>query len=306
MSTATTGAVTIRPHAAPRAKRVPVHQAVRRFFRTPKGLMTLALLGLLALAAPGAGIGLVAPSLLAAIVTAVVLDGVLIRLTRGASEVPSGALLTALFLELLLDPYTPWYVAAATAALAINAKYLFHTRRANIFNPAALALVANYFLFGSGQSWWGALPNLPLPFIMVLLASVAFIARRINKVPLVLTFLGAYFALCTAVAFAGDPTRLAELFRTPDVNMALFFAGFMLTDPPTSPTRHRDQVIYGIIVAVASVALFLTLGALWFLPGGLLVGNAWEAGRRVLAGRRQEQARAGRVPARATMPPHAQ
>ncbi len=148
---------------APRAGRVPLHEAIRRYFRTPKGLMTLVLLGLLALAAPGAGIGVAAPALLAAVVTATLLDGLLIKLTRGAIEFPSGALLSALFLGLLLDPYTPWYVAAATAALAINAKYLFHTRWSNIFNPAALALVANSFLFGSGQSWWGALPDLPVP-----------------------------------------------------------------------------------------------------------------------------------------------
>ena len=294
MSTSTTELLAPAQHPAPRAGRVPLHRAIRRFFRIPKGLMALLLLLLLALAAPGIGIGVVAPPLIAAVVTATLLDGVLIRLTRGVTEFPSGALLTALFLGLLLDQYTPWYVAAATAALAINAKYLFHTRWSNIFNPAAIALVANYFLFGSGQSWWGALPDLPVPFIAVLLASVVFIARRINKLPMVVTFLGGHFALFTAASFASDPSRLAELFRTPDLNAALFFAGFMLTDPPTSPTRHRDQIIYGLIVAVASALLFLTLGALWFLPGGLLVGNAWEAGRRVLAGRRQERARAGR------------
>ena len=306
MSTTMTGAIDRPQHAVPRARRVPLYQAIRRFFRTPKGLMSLVLLGLLALAAPGAGLGVVAVPMLAAVVTATVLDGILIWLTRGVVEFPSGALLSALFIGLLLDPYTPWYAAAATVAVAINAKYLFRTRWSNIFNPAAIALVANYFLFGSGQSWWGALPDLPVPFILVLLATVVFIARRINKLPMVLTFLGVYFALFTAVSFAIDPAHLAELFRAPDANAALFFAGFMLTDPPTSPTRHRDQVIYGIIVAVASGIIFLTLGALWFLPGGLLVGNIWEAGRRVLAGRRQERARAKHQPVRDTTPALAQ
>jgi Na+-translocating ferredoxin:NAD+ oxidoreductase RnfD subunit len=294
MNTSLTGTLNAPRTAAPRAARMSLFQACRRFFRSPKGLMTLILLALLALGAPAAGIGLLAPPLLAAVVAAMVLDGVLIRLTSGAFAFPSGALLSALFVALLLDQYTPWYVAAATAAMAINAKYLFHTRWSNIFNPAAIALVANSFLFGSGQSWWGALPDLPVPFIAVLLAAVVFVARRINKLPMVAAFLGAYFAIATAASFVGDPAHLAELFRTPDVNMALFFAGFMLTDPPTSPNRDRDQVVYGLIVAIASAALFLALGVLWFLPGGLLVGNAWEAGRRVLAGRRQARGRAGR------------
>ena len=295
MNTTLMGKLAAPRTAAPHAARTPLPQALRRFFRSPKGLMALILLALLALGAPGAGIGLVMLPLLAAIVTAMVLDGILIRLTRGAFAFPSGALLTALFIALLLDQYTPWYVAAATAAVAINAKYLFHTRWSNIFNPAAIALVANSVLFGSGQSWWGALADLPVPFIAVLLVAVVLIARRINKLPMVVTFLGVYFVIATAASFVGDPAHLGELFRTPDVNAALFFAGFMLTDPPTSPNRHRDQVIYGSIVAVASAALFLACGVLWFLPGGLLVGNAWEAGRRVLAGRRQERARAARA-----------
>jgi len=63
----------------------------------------------------------------------------------------------------------------------------------------------------------------------------------------------------------------------------------MLTDPPTSPVRYRDQVVYGGIVAVASTALYLTLGGVYFLPAGLLVGNAWEAGRRVVVGRRRQR-----------------
>src|SRR4051812_42725429 len=139
-------------------------RALRRFFRTPKGLMLACLLLLTALATAGAGVGQVAPGLVAALLGATLLDAALLRLTRGAWQFPSGAILTALFVALILDPHEPWYVPLCTAVLAVNSKYLFRSRWANIFNPAALALVAAYFLFGSAQSWWGALPGLPLPF----------------------------------------------------------------------------------------------------------------------------------------------
>ena len=79
---------------------------------------------------------------------------------------------------------------------------------------------------------------------------------------------------------------MAEVFRPPDASAALFFAGFMLTDPPTSSVRARDQVAYAALVAAASVACFLALGVLWALPGGLLVGNLAEAGRRLAECRR--------------------
>lgn len=263
-------------------------RAIRRAVRTPKGLMTLVLLALLALATAHAGIGLVAPGLLAAVGLAATLDFTLIWLTTGKREWPSGAALTALFLVLLLDPNTPAYIIACTAILAVNSKYLLRTRWANIFNPAAIALVANYYLFSSGQSWWGALPDLPGPFVIVLLAGVIFIAQRIKKLPMVLTFLGVYFTLFTLATFLRDPAGVAEIFRAPDANAAIFFAGFMLTDPPTSPARSRDQVIYAVIVAVASVGLYLAFGVLWFLPGALLVGNLVEAARRVATDRRRK------------------
>jgi Na+-translocating ferredoxin:NAD+ oxidoreductase RnfD subunit len=289
----------LSPPPRPRSTGFGPLRALRRACRTPKGLMVLILLASLALAARRERIGDIAPGLLAAILSAALLDTALLWLTRGKVQWPSGAILSALFVALILDPRTPAYVLACTAIAAVNFKYLFRTRRANIFNPAALALVVNYVLFASGQSWWGALPDLPPPFVLLLLAAAALIARQIKKVPMVIAFLGGYFVLFTIAAFVLDPARVAEVFRVPDANAALFFAGFMLTDPPTSPVKTRDQLLYGVIVALASVAFFLLFGALWFLPGGLLVGNLWVALQRALAHRRQRRATIGGDPRRA-------
>jgi Na+-translocating ferredoxin:NAD+ oxidoreductase RnfD subunit len=260
---------------------------LRRFLRTPKGLMLLVLLLLTVLAAPREGLALVLPGLAAAVATACLLDALLLRLQSGTWQAPTGALLTGLFLALILDPHEPWLVAACAAIVAINAKWLVRTRYANVFNPAAVGLVAATLLFGSGQSWWGALPDLPLPLIALLLVTALYIADRVNKLPMLVAFLGITFAIFTGMAFAGDTERAAEIFRVPTLNALLFFAGFMLTDPPTSPTRYRDQLIYAGIVAVACAAIFLTLGGVYFLPLGLLAGNAWEGWRRWSVARRR-------------------
>jgi Na+-translocating ferredoxin:NAD+ oxidoreductase RnfD subunit len=114
----------------------------------------------------------------------------------------------------------------------------------------------------------------------VVLVTGLFISWRLNKLPLVFAFLGAHFTLATVAAYLGDPTPVAELYRAPDVHMALFFAGFMATDPPTSPPKPRDQVTFGLIAAVASFALFMLVGAVYFLLGGLLVANLWEGWRK--------------------------
>ena len=82
---------------------------------------------------------------------------------------PSGALLTGVLIAFVLSAQEPWYVVAITAGMAISGKRLLRTRLANIFNPAALALVISALAFSTGQSWWGALPDLGLFGVAVVL-----------------------------------------------------------------------------------------------------------------------------------------
>ncbi|HEY7908124.1 MAG TPA: RnfABCDGE type electron transport complex subunit D [Thermomicrobiales bacterium] len=257
--------------------------SLKRFFRTPKGYLLLVLALLAVLASADGGMRRAIPALLGAVAAAMLVDLAIVRVWRGVWFFPSGALLSGLIVALILSRAEPWYVPAVTAAIAVTSKYVLRTRRGHIFNPAALALVAAYFLFASGQDWWGALATLPAPFIVVLLATGIFIADRVNKLPMVLVFMGCYVLIFTAFAFARDATQVAEVFRVPDINAALFFALFMLTDPPTSPTRYNDQIVYALIVALGSVIAYFTFGAVYYLLAGLLIGNAWEMWRRLTA-----------------------
>src|SRR5690606_12073684 len=127
---------------------------------------------------------------------------------------------------------------------------------ANVFNPAAIALVAAFYLFDGSQSWWGALPDAhPAALVGVMLLG-GYITLQNNKAPAVLTFLGAHFLLFTLIALGDDAMAAAQVFRSPDLHAAIFFALFMVTDPPTSPPKQRDQFIYGVIVALGSFAAF--------------------------------------------------
>jgi Na+-translocating ferredoxin:NAD+ oxidoreductase RnfD subunit len=259
---------------------------VARFFRSPKGLLLVILTALLALAVPGQGLALVAPGVAAAVGVAALIDVVILRLRKSAWEFPSGAVLTGLIVAMVMSAHEPWYVPAVTSAVAIVSKYVLRTRTANLFNPAALALVATFYVFDTGQDWWGALPDGSPAALAVLFIMGAYIANRVNKLPMVLAFLGGYCLLFTATAFVSDPGRVAEIFRTPDLQMALYFAFFILTDPPTSPVKYRDQIICGAIVAAVSYAAFEWIGAAYYLLAGVLVGNLWEAWRRYAIHRR--------------------
>ncbi len=263
--------------------------SLRRFFSTPKGLLIIILVILVVLAAPHEGIALVAPGLLGAVVAAGVADALIMRKKHKSWEFPDGAVLTALFIAMVLSPIVPWYQVAITSVAGVLSKYIFRSRWANVFNPAALAIVASYYAFGTGQNWWGALPELPTPALAVLFATGLYIADRVNKIPMVLTFLGTYYLLFTVTSFVGNPGLVAEIYRSPDLHAALFFAFFILTDPPTSPAKYPHQFLYGIIVAVTSYAFFEMVGAVYYLLAGVLIGNIYEAGRRWLTAARLPQ-----------------
>jgi len=258
-----------------------VHRAIR-FFKTPKGSLIIILAALTAIAAPGQGAGAVGLNMGSAVLIAGFLDLLILRWRRHVWQFPSGAVLTAMIVTMVVRAQEHWYVPAVLSVVAVLSKYAIRTRRANVFNPAAFALVAMVHLLPMGQSWWGALADVSPPWLRaLLLAGGIYIADRTNKMPLVLSFLGAYFFLFTATAYLGDPRRVAEIFRSPDLEAVLFFALIILTDPPTSPARYQDQWICGILVAVSSYAVFELFGVVYFLLAGALAGNVWAAWRRV-------------------------
>jgi Na+-translocating ferredoxin:NAD+ oxidoreductase RnfD subunit len=252
---------------------------VKNFFKTPKGLLTIILAGFAFLAAPSQGRG-AAIGLAAATIAAGSVDVLILRAMKKAWEFPSGAVLTAIIVTMVLRAQEPWYVPTLTSVAAILSKYIFRSRSANVFNPAALAIIGSFYVFHTGQSWWGAMTEIGPIGMIVLVAAGIFIADRVNKMPLVLVFLGTYFLLFTVTAFVGDARWVAEVFRSPDIEAVLYFAFIILSDPPTSPAKYPDQIVCGVIVAAVSYAFFEWAGVVYYLLAGVLAGNIWEAWRR--------------------------
>lgn len=280
MSAVSTRAVSTR--AVSTAPGLPFRR-LWKFFQTPKGYLVIILALIAAIASPSQGLESAIPTLLGASISAVVVDMVIVWYFKREVAFQTGGLLTGMIVALVLSAQQPWYVAVGTAAIAIVAKHLFRTRSANIFNPAAFGIVCAYFVFASGDSWWGSFPDLSPLALLVIIGTGIWLANHLNKLPLILSFVATYLLIFTGSTFLFDPTQVAEIFRSPDINMMLFFAFFMLDDPPTSPVRYPDQIRFGLIVAFASFCIFIAVGAVWFLLAGLLIGNAWEAWRRVSA-----------------------
>lgn len=250
---------------------------------SPKGTLLVLFAGITTIAVLTQGVSQALPGVLIATATAALLDVTIVAFRKDKLEFPDGAILTGLIIALVLRPQEPWSVEVTASALAIAAKHVLRTRWSNVLNPSAIGLVGVGLLFGSAQSWWGALPDIGIVGVALISAAGLFMVDRINKLPLVLTFFGTYFALFTGASFLGSPVDVAEIFRTPDLQAALFFGFFMLDDPPTCPIRYEDQIPFAVIVAITCFLVFTEWGVVYFLPAGLLAGNVWESARRQFA-----------------------
>lgn len=187
-----------------------------------------------------------------------------------------GALITGMIVGGVLSPAVPWYLVMFTTVVALLSKHMLKNKRKPLFNPAAVGLFIGATLFAAGESWWIGLSMNPAWMTVFLLAGGWLIADRINKMPLVFAFLGTYMLIFLLMGLIGV-SGAGEGLRAPYISAALFLAFFMLTDPPTSAARYRDQIYSGILAALVCGAAYLYLNRLTYLLVGLLVANGWNA-----------------------------
>lgn len=206
-----------------------------------------------------------------AIVASIFVDNILCRIMVRRSSKDS-TVITALIIALILSFTTSGMVVAGTAILAILSKHLFVYKKKPIVNPAAFGLLLSIFIFQTGQSWWGAFGDLPAWTILFLLIGGYFVTERVNKFPQVFSFLGTFFVLLLILGLTSKGDA-ADALRPPFINATLFFAFFMLTDPPTSPAKYKQQIFFGILAAVSGVIIYGLFGGLTYLFIGLFAGN---------------------------------
>ncbi len=254
-----------------------------RLIRTPKVLLLVVLVVLTAATAPGAagGAGRAWLSVAVAAGTAAAAEITVMAVTRRRPRFPDGAVGTGAILGMILDPELSLLISAAVAAGAIAVKHALRIRRRNVLNPAAAGLVILGVAGIKAQSWWGVAAAPGYLIIPLIVIGGAVVSDRVNRLPTTGTFLCCYYTVLAAAALAGLGPQVAEAYRPPFVNTALFAAFVMLTDPPTSPGRRHGQYAYAVTCAVVSAVFIIAAHQLYFLPLGILVGNlAWAWTRR--------------------------
>src|SRR3989338_3513905 len=168
------------------------------------------------------------------------------------------ALISALIITNIFKPGEFLFIAI-TAALAMILKHVIRYKNAPIFNPATLGLFI-IFRFVSdpvaSELWWGNYNTLAVVALGLI------VSWRIKK--LAISF--SYLIVHTLISYFRFGNAAFAFFP-------FFSAFFMLTEPKTSPSQMKKQIIFGTFAAIViHIFVLLNLPSAYLL--GILTANA--------------------------------
>ncbi len=184
--------------------------------------------------------------------------------------------ITAEILTLIIGPFNPlvnWPFLLLVSVIAMSSKYVLTVKKRHIFNPAAVGLVACALILNQSASWWiGNIYLLPIVLIGGLL-----LIYKLRWFHLIWSFIISYAVLLvvTGVVDQADLQQILFVLKATFLNTGiLFFSLIMLTEPSTAPSRMRNRIIYGILVAVVLIGTQRYLPSIYYnLEFSLVVGN---------------------------------
>jgi ferredoxin-NADP reductase len=197
------------------------------------------------------------------------------RVFRVAPQTGSSLITALLLLFIFVPTIDPVGLGMlALAALAANAtKYVLAVRGRHIFNPAAAgAFIVGMlpFLSGTFVTWWLG-TAIMLPFTAVAAFLILFRTRKLllGVTFIVVATLG--WGVTSVINLGSFTDGMAfALLQYP----AVFFAGFMLSEPLTLPPRRWQQLAEAVLVGVLFAGSFSVFGLFSASPQfALLVGN---------------------------------
>ncbi|MBI3724937.1 VCBS repeat-containing protein [bacterium] len=217
--------------------------------------------------------------MLAILGSGALLDMALARSIHGRKIVPLSAYITCCSLALLLNYSHSSWVLFVPVYLAIGSKYVFTFDGRHVMNPSmfgvAVSLLASDELITAAPAYQWAGGAFALSAFIAMGALVLFVFR-IGRSCLVLSFL-AFYALQTALRayvlrFHLPPEVL--FLGTLGAPSFFIFTFYMITDPATSPSSARGQVLFALVLTLVDLVLHLKESVYTFFYAALACGVA--------------------------------
>jgi hypothetical protein len=188
--------------------------------------------------------------------------------------------ITVLIAGLLLSLFASPLALVFTGAILALVKLWVRFRSLPIFNPATAAMFLGSF-WGVYASWWGVsfAPRFTTWQLSVAILAIApiglYLAHKYRKLPAALSALVATGVVTLVVSLAQGGALMAAIH---DVGFLLFegtfafFALIMVTEPKTSPTLAKEQMVFGAWVGV-TLPLLIAIHNQWPYELSLLSAN---------------------------------
>lgn len=208
-------------------------------------------------------------ALIVAIVTASILDLAIKKILKKSLGFPYSAIITGIIIGSVAQFHVDLIIVVVASIIAIGSKFVIKIKGKHIFNPAVLGLLISFILFSSGDEWWVAVGYNFLGYTIILTPILILVNYKAMKLGVSLPFI-----LITAILYFATfilPLNLEgaiNLFYT----IPYYFVFIMVSEPKTSPHTLKQQIVFGVSVAVLSF-VFMQYGILYYQLIALLIGN---------------------------------
>jgi Na+-translocating ferredoxin:NAD+ oxidoreductase RnfD subunit len=145
--------------------------------------------------------------------------------------------------------------------IAVASKYLvrvrFGGRVRHVLNPSNTGIVVVLLLFPwvsiappyQFTEWTGGIVDALIP-IAVLVLGTMLNAKLTKKIPLILGWVGGFLLQALIRGVFTDISLVSAMLPVTGTAFILF-TNYMITDPSTSPSKPRNQVLFGVATAAA-------------------------------------------------------
>ncbi len=162
--------------------------------------------------------------------------------------------MTSITLSFLLYFGQRLWIMALTVALALGSKYVFRVRQngrlQHFMNPSNFGIAVVLIVF----QWTGVLPwNFTIDihgvWDVVVPLAILMLGTRLNllftgRIPTVMAWLGTFILLAIVRSGIRNTPLAADLVVLTGIPLVLF-TFYMITDPQTSPSRLKSQILFG-------------------------------------------------------------
>jgi enediyne biosynthesis protein E5 len=167
--------------------------------------------------------------------------------------------MTSITLSFLLYFGQRLWIMALTVALAIGSKHVLRVRvndrLQHFMNPSnfgmAIVLVAYQW---TGIIPWGFTVEVFGVWDLLVALAVVTLGMRLNilftgRMPSIVSWIGTFVVLAVIRSWLRSSPLWADLVVLTGIPM-VFFTFYMITDPQTSPSRFRSQIVFGASIAI--------------------------------------------------------